>query len=299
MAKKTYKRRTVEEKKEQVEQLLQSLEEGVKNFEYTPEKFMAIMEMQALMPNYSFRNIMLAKIQLPHARFIASFKRWKELGRNVIKGENSIRILAPRFKKEQNENGEEESKLIGFVGVPVFDSSQTEGNPLPIDRVKLTLDGDSDEAVNIFEWVKTLAAEDDCPVTLKKVNGANGYYSLTDHEIVVDAHLSLNHRAKTGVHELVHSRVHRNIQGTTAEERECVAEGVAYIVCTYFGLDTSDYSFEYVKGWSRDGGESLMQYGDIIQKTANTIIQDFERVAELSNDSSIKGEDADEFIHSA
>lgn len=276
---KRFKRRTPEEKKEQVEKLLHTLEEGVKNFEYSPEKFKAIMEMQALMPKYTFRNIMLAKIQRPNASFIASYKRWEELGRQVRKGEKALRILAPRFKKVEKENGEEEQQLIGFISVPVFDVSQTEGEPLPIDRIKLMLDGESEEAVQIFEWVKVLAAEDGCPVYLKKANGVNGFYSITDHEIVIDTDLSVNHRAKTAVHELVHSRVHRNIEGTTAEERECVAEGTAFIVCSYFGLDTSDYSFEYVKGWSKDEGESLMKYGETIQKTAQSLIVDFERVA--------------------
>ncbi|WP_157638530.1 ArdC-like ssDNA-binding domain-containing protein [Bacillus sp. NRRL B-14911] len=283
MTKAAFKRRTVDEKKEQVEKLIQSLDEGVKNFTYNPGRFKALLEMQALMPKYTFRNIMLARIQLPEAQFIASFNRWKELGRNVKKGERSLRILAPRFKKVKDEiTGEEETKLIGFLGVPVFDVSQTEGDPLPADRIKLTLDGESQEAVDIFEWVKELAKEDDCPVTIKHADGANGYYSITNHAIVVDSKLSINHRAKTGVHELVHSRVHRNINGTTATERECVAEGVAFIVCSYFGLDTSDYSFEYVNGWSKDGGESLMKYGDIMQKTANLLIEDFERVAEKS-----------------
>lgn len=284
MANKTYSRRTAEEKKEQVDKLIQTLEDGVKNLTISPEKFMAILEMQALMPSYSFRNVILAKLQLPEARFIASFNHWKKLGRKVTKGEKSLRILAPRFKKEKNEvTGEEEQMLIGYLGVPVFDYSQTEGEPLPIEKIRLTLDGESEEAVQIFEWIVMIAEEDDCPVLIRHAKGANGYYSLTDHEIVVDPGLSINHRAKTGVHELVHSRVHRNIKESTAEERECVAEGVAYIVCTYFGLDTSDYSFEYVKGWSSDGGESLMKYGEIIQKTANRLIQDFERMEDASN----------------
>lgn len=284
MAKKAFKRRTAEEKKEQVEQLLQTLEEGVENFQCDPDNYRALLEMQALMPNYTFRNIMLAKLQLPDARYLASFKRWKELGRDIILGEKALRILAPRFMKVEDElTGEEKQQLIGFLGVPVFDVSQTHGDPLPIDRIKLTLEGESAEAVQIFNWVKMLAVEDDCPVLLKKVHGANGYYSLTEHEIVVDETLSINQRAKTGVHELVHSRVHRKIEGTTAPERECVAEGTAYIVCTYFGLDTSDYSFEYVKGWSKAGGEPLMKYGEIIQKTAQSIIQDFERAAATDN----------------
>ncbi len=278
MAKKAYKRRTAEQKQKQVEDLFQTLEEGVKNFSYDPDKYKAILEMQALMPNYSFRNIILAKIQLPGARFIASFQRWKELNRKVIKGEKALRILAPRFKKvEDEETGEEEQRLIGFVSVPVFDYSQTEGESLPIDRIKLTLDGNSEEAINIFDWAKKLAMNDDCPMRIEHIKRGNGYYSPSSHEIVIHSELSINHRAKTAVHELVHSRVHRNLNQSTNVERECVAEGVAFIVCSYFGLDTSDFSFEYVKGWSKDEGQ-LMKYGGTIQRVANQLIDDFKQI---------------------
>lgn len=281
MAKKSFNRRTAEEKKEQVEELLQQLEQGVLNFEYDPEKFKAMLQMQALMYDYSFNNIMLILQQCPQAQYVASFSRWKQLNRSVRKGEKAIRVLAPRFKKEKDEiTGEEENKLIGFIGTPVFDVSQTEGEPLPIDQIKLTLDGESDEGILIFEWVKILADEDDCPVKIGFANGANGYYVPSKHEIMVDESLSINHRAKTAVHELVHSRVDRfNGREKTKEEKECVAEGVAFIICSYFGLDTSDYSFEYVRSWANDNGESLRKYGGIIQKTANGLIADFERVA--------------------
>lgn len=281
MAKRSYQRKTAKEQNEQVQQLLNQLHEGVKNFSYDPEKFKAILQMQSLMPSYSFRNMLLIQSQLDRASYVASFKHWKTLGRNVIKGQTALRILAPRFKKEEDEvTGEEDSKLIGYLGVPVFDVSQTEGDPLPIDKVKLKLDGESDEAVRIFEWTKLLAEEDDCRFNIAFANGANGYYQPSTHQIVIDPSLSINHRAKTAVHELVHSRVHRySSANTTKVEKESVAEGVAFIICSYFGLDTSDYSFEYVRGWSGDEGVTLMKYGGIIQKTANKLIGDYERIS--------------------
>ncbi|MEK5071755.1 ArdC-like ssDNA-binding domain-containing protein [Sporosarcina sp. FSL K6-1508] len=281
MARKSYLRNSTEEKNEQVQQLLDQLNEGVRNFQYNPENFKAILQMSALMPTYSFNNIMLIRAQFKNSSYVASFKKWQSLNRTVIKGQKSIRILAPRFKKEKDKvTGVEESKLIGYLGVPVFDVSQTDGEPLPIDKVKLRLEGESDEAVRIFQWMKLLAAEDDCPVHIAFANGANGYYKPASHLIVLDPSLSVNHLAKTAVHELVHSRVHRRSHHeTTKEEMECVAEGVAFIICSYFGLDTSDYSFEYVRGWSSSEGESLMKYGEIIQKAANSLIADFDRVA--------------------
>lgn len=280
MAKKTFKRKTAEEKQEELQQLLDTLQEGVLNFEYEPERFKAILAMQALFPSYSFKNRMLTRQQKPHASYIASFNDWKSLNRFVKKGEQALRIFAPRFKKEKNNStGEEEDKLTGFVAVPVFDISQTEGDPLPIDGWKLELNGESDEAIHIFEWVKLLANEDDCPVSIGNAEGACGYYDRLNHLIMIDESLSINHRAKTAVHELVHSRVHRYDEKASKKEKECVAEGVAFMICSYFGLDTSDYSFEYVRGWSQDKGESLLKYGTIIEKTAETLIADFERVA--------------------
>lgn len=280
LAKKSFIRKTAEEKKEQVQQLLDTLQEGVLSFQNDPEKFKAILAMQALLPSYSFRNILLIQKQLPGARYIASFNHWKSLNRSVRKGEKSLRILAPRFKKEVDAHtGQEDTKLVGFMGVPVFDVSQTEGDPLPLDSIKLVLEGESDQAIRIFEWVKLLAAEDDCSLRVGFANGACGYYRISDHSIMIDESLSINHRAKTAVHELVHSRVHRHDRQSTPSEKECVAEGTAFIICSYFGLDTSDYSFEYVRGWAEDEGTSLLKYGTIIQETAQQLIADFERVA--------------------
>lgn len=274
-----------EEKKREVEDLLSQLQEGVINFRYEPEHYKAILEMLSYMPNYSFRNLMLIRAQNPNAKYVASFNQWKKLERSVKKGSKAIRVLAPRFKREHDENsGTDEQKLIGFISVPVFDVSQTEGKELPIEKVKLELKGESEIANTIYDVVVKVAAADNCRVTLGDGEGANGYYSQSTHSIVVEESNPPNQRAKTAVHELVHSKVHRGDYKSSPEEKECVAEGVAFIVCSYFGFDTSDYSFGYVQAWSSDNGASLLKYGDTIQKAAASIISEFEALISPSEE---------------
>lgn len=270
--------------KERVEELIKCLEDGVSNFKYDPEEFKALLEMKALMPNYSFRNILVAKSQLPHASFIASFKRWQELGRQVDKGQTSIRIFAPRFKKvEEEETGEEIHRLVGFIAVPVFDVSQTSGDPLPIDRFKIELVGDCTEARNIIRMVEEIA---DCPISYGDTGTAKGTYNQSNHAITVSDQLSINQKAKTLVHEYVHSQCHRIGDKSSAKEREVVAEGCAYVVCRYFGLDTSDYSFRYVKGWSQGDDAALMTYGSQICDESGKIIHLFEQWLEKQKEES-------------
>jgi len=278
MAKKSWKKKTEDCKTahEKVEELALVLKEGVENFSYTPEQMKAVFEMKAIMPTYSFRNLIVAKAQLPESMFLASFKRWKELGRNVKKDEKSLRIFAPRFKKDEET---EESQLKGFISVPVFDYSQTEGEPLPIDKLFISLEGECDEARAIIEMATIIAEKNNCNVSFGNTGASKGYYSLTNHRIVVSEYASINQQAKTLVHELVHSRVHAFgaiRENATSSEKEMVAEGVAFIVCSYFGLDTSDYSFQYVYGWSKDKSEDFLNYGKQICDVARDLIKEFQ-----------------------
>ncbi|MDE3840963.1 LtrC (plasmid) [Bacillus methanolicus] len=267
---------------EKVKELVSILEEGVKNFSYSPEEFKALLEMKALMPNYSFRNIMVAKAQYPNASFFAPLKRWNELGRKVKKGSKAIRIFKPRFKEVETEDGtgEVETKLIGFLTVPVFAYEQTEGEPLPIDKVIINLEGDCPEARQIIEYAEQIARKDNCSVIYGDAEGANGYYQPSKHEIVVSEALSINHRCKTLIHELVHSKVHRYDTSSSTSEKEVVAEGAAFVVCSFFGLDTSDYSFRYVKSWSKNDEDSLLKYGSQICDISGRIIEEFRRLME-------------------
>lgn len=286
MSKKKWSKKFSPEKRkayveEKVNELRDVLEEGVRNFSYTPEEYKALLEMQALMPTYSFNNILVAKRQLYYATFLAPASRWKSLGRYIKKGEKAIRIFKPRFvKKTVDElvDGElvdvEKEELIGFITVPVFDVSQTQGDPLPLDRIRdRRLKGRSKEAEEIIELVHKVA---DCPITYGDTDVANGLYLVDEHRIIISDSISVNQQAKTLVHEYVHSQVHRKDRrsNTTSEEREIVAEGVAFVVCSFFGLDTSDYSFHYVKGWQKEEG-ALLKYGNIISNESKRIISLF------------------------
>lgn len=275
---------------EKVEELFDALKEGVANFEYSIEYFKAILEMKSLMPNYSYRNLLVAKQQLPNATFLASYKHWQSLGRHVG-GQKAIRIFKPCFKKvESQKDGGlvEESKLYGFVTVPVFDVSQTKGAPLPIDKIQLSLEGESEEARRIMEFAKIFAKEHDCPIRYSDdTNGAKGYYSITRNEIVIATGNSINQQAKTMVHELVHMLVDRWDNERTSKEKEVVAESTAYVVCRYFGLDTSSYSFEYVKGWSNKDEEAVMTYGERICDISKQFIKRFEEFEADCNESNV------------
>lgn len=268
----------IEEKKDEVKSLLEKIEEGVKNFQYTPEHFQAILEMKAMTPQYSFKNLVLAKSQLPGASYLNSYEGWKKLGRYPRKGQLSIKILKPVFKKvkEKKEvDGKsvevEKEEINYFLTVPVFDISQTDGKELPIEKFKLKLGGDDPEAERIIKSIHDIC---DCPITYGDTGAANGVYYPSLHRIKVADSLSTNHRAKTLVHEYVHSRVHRTGRHTK-EEQECVAEGAAFVICSRFGLDTSDYSFQYVYGWS-ETPDSLMKYGNTIMNVSKSIIKAIE-----------------------
>lgn len=284
MAKRRKKQFSQEEKKaymdEKIQSLQSTLEEGVKSFEYSPETYKAILEMQALLPRYSFKNLFVAKAQLPSAGFIAPFKRWKELGRYPRKGETSLRIFAPVFKKEKEEGQDgstvEKQKLMRFVAVPIFDVSQTEGDPLPIDKIKLEVEGDSPEARLIMSWIHDIA---DLPIDYVDTGSANGLYYPFEHRIEIHKGRSINQQAKTLVHEYVHSLAHGiDSKKATSREKEVVAEGSAFVVCSYFGLDTSDYSFEYVRGWSGKEKDAILTYGEQISSLSRSIIKEVQNV---------------------
>ncbi len=274
MAKSKWKRKPKVSQKEHVEKLVKQLDEGVESFQYDPEEFKIYLRMKALMPNYSFRNLLVAKAQLSHASYIAPMSKWNNLDRRVTKGETAIRIFKPYFKKVKNEEGEEEMKFIRWITVPVFDVSQTHGAPLPIDELKIELEGDCPEAREILKLVETIA---DCPIYYEKIkSGAKGFYRPSEHSITISNELSTNHQAKTAVHEYVHSVCHGLGDKSSRKEQEVVAEGCAFVVCSYFGLDTSDYSFRYVKGWADGDDDALMKYGSQICDESQKIIKKFE-----------------------
>lgn len=273
--------------KKQIEDITKKLEEGVKEV-FSSGKYEEFLKVMSKFTNYSFNNCVLISIQMPEATKVAGFKSWQtNFKRNVKKGEKAIKILAPlpvKFEKEvRNSEGELETKQIeymAFRAVSVFDISQTEGEELP--DICHMLNGSVDGFAKLIERLKNIAP---VPVEVAKIQGsANGFYSHKENKIVVDADLSEIHMVKTLVHEIAHSMIHNENDGEQKEAdsrtKEVQAESIAYAVCNYMGLDTSDWSFGYIAGWS-EGKElkELQTSMDVIRKTAGTIIEKLEEVA--------------------
>lgn len=262
---------------------LQLMAEGIKNLTSSDE-WAKYLRMQACFHQYSFANTMLILAQCPNATRVAGFKTWLKFNRAVKKGEKALWILAPRFFKSKASetepttitDGDQEDGTQGrvyFRPVPVFDLSQTEGEPLPNPIQKLRGDDGG-----LFARAKTWAEGWGCPVTVEDFEGtANGFYEPDRHAITVRAGMPPAQQLKTLVHELAHAHLHRDIEVYRAHRGDCEleAESTAFVVLNHFGIDAGVYSFGYVASWQ--GGDeaaikSLKSSAQRIQQTAKAII---------------------------
>jgi len=281
-----YKGKSVEEKKAEIQSLLSKLEEGVESVR-TSEGWTKWLKFQASLYNYSWNNCMLIAMQCPTATVVMGYNKWLDHGRQVRKGEKGIRILAPCFKKVEktNEKGEtkEESKLVYFRTVSVFDVSQTDGEEIPAPCQKLE-GGDKE----LFDRLVAYSEGRRVPVRLENIAGsANGYYDCIGKFIAVKASNSPAQRTKTLAHEIAHSILHSDLSRDeqSREDRELEAESVAFVVCAHFGLDTSNYSFGYVATWKGEGAkEGLKKSAKRIADTAKQIINALEGASEKEMD---------------
>ena len=274
------KQYTAEEKKayyaEQKKAVEESLVNGVKTC-YTSGNFRHYLDTISQFHSYSINNCMLIAMQCPNPTYIAGFNDWKKKFKRTVKaGEKAIRILAPitvKFKTEEvDDEGNKEEKTIEFRRfklVPVFDYAQTEGEELPTICKPLTA------SVKDFESLKS-ALENiaGIPVTYEPINsGANGYYSKAEGKIVIKAGMPEAQTIKTLIHEIAHNILHNDVFCTIPREvKEIQAESTAYMVCKELGIDTDDYTFEYVASWAQMDLKTLTEQMDIVRKTADAII---------------------------
>ena len=266
--------------------LSRHLKEGIKEF-LDSDKYKDYLTKMSQLNNYSNRNLRLILAQNPEARQVASFKQWKEnFGRHVKKGEKALRIFKPmtKIKKDENnqpildKNGKPET--VTFFGlVPVFDVSQTEGKEMPkAPEVKEQLT-DLDYA-NLYRALMALAKENDVSVRFEEMeNSRRGYYSVPENQIVLRSNeMNKSQIIKTFLHEMAHAELHHadnpQKEKLTRSTAELQAESVAYVVSSYYGIDTSDYSFAYLSGWSADK-ETLADLEaqlDIVQQEAKSLM---------------------------
>ena len=290
---------TSEKPAEKMKEITDRLEQGITEL-FDSERYKEYLKVMSRFHNYSFNNTLLIAMQKPDASLVAGFTAWKNnFQRNVIKGEKGIKIIAPSpFKvKQQTEKidphtrkpvmgkdgkpamEEKEVTIPAYKVVSVFDVSQTEGKELP-DIAVDELTGDVERYKDFFT-----ALEKTSPVPIgfeKIIGGAHGYYHLEDKRIAIDEGMSELQTLKTAIHEIAHAKLHDIDLNAPKDEqqprvdrrtREVEAESVAYTVCQHYGLDTSDYSFGYVAGWS-SGRELAELKGSLetIRSTAAEII---------------------------
>lgn len=285
------KRNESENRKDKVNAILKKLEEGVKEL-FTSEKYKQYLSTMSKFHHYSFNNTILIALQRPDATLVAGYNAWKQkFHRQVKKGEKGITILAPVKLKEKEdpddskmeaENDKKEHKIhLLFRPVSVFDVSQTEGEPLP----SLGVDELSGNAEGYDAFMQSMRKLSPVPIRFDQIKGgAKGYYHTVDKEIVIKKNMSQLQTMKTCVHEVSHALLHdrdkMKDEGVEKDRqtKEVEAESVAYVVCSYFNLDTGkDYSFPYIGTWSSSKEMNELKASmDTIQKTAAGLIDGIE-----------------------
>ena len=268
-----------------VKEITDHLENGVREV-FESGKYEEYLSTMAKFHSYSLNNTLLISMQMPDASYVAGFNSWKNnFGRTVKKGEKGIKILAPspyKIKTETTvlEDGrevkeEKEVTIPAFKPVTVFDISQTEGKDLP--DITAPLLGSVERYETLITILKSISP---VPIHFRGMNeGLYGCYSRDLKEIAIREGLSELHTVKTAIHEIAHALLHSEIEEQQKDRRtkEVEAESVAYTVCQHFGLDTSEYSFSYIAGWS--GNKETKQLRDsleTIRKTASSIISQIE-----------------------
>lgn len=288
--------------KQKVKEITDRLEEGLKEL-FEGEKYKSYLNTMSKFHNYSANNIQLIEMQCPDATYVAGYKAWqRNFERHVNKGERGIRILAPapyKIKEEQEKidpvtnepvldrDGmpvmeEVEIKIPAFRVVTVFDYSQTDGKELPGLGVN-ELYGNVERYQDFMEALERVSP---VPIHYEEMEGdRKGYFIDLSRPIAIKEGMSEAQTAKTGVHEVAHAKLHaREAEQDTekavykdGETKEVEAESIAYTVCQHFGIDTSDYSFGYIAGWS-SGKEmpELKSSLDTIRRTSSELIKGIE-----------------------
>lgn len=286
-----------------MDSIMQSLESGVEEL-FTSNRYQEFLKTMAKFHNYSFNNTMLIAMQRPDATLVTSYKNWQSMGRQVMKGEKGITIIAPAPYKKMKEKevlDENQRPIMGtdgkpkteqvevtvphFKAVTVFDIAQTSGEPIQTLAPELLT-----AAVQDFDsFMQAIQKISPVPIRFDEIDGnANGYYHNADKEIVIKKGLSESQTLKTAIHETVHAKLHdKEIMESLGVEKdrltkEVEAESVAYCVCSSFGLDTSDYSFPYIAGWSSSREMKEMKaFMDVIRKTAGEMIDQLTEELEI------------------
>ena len=284
---------------QQVREITDKLEQGIKEL-FESEKFKEYLTTMSKFYNYSFNNTLLIAMQKPDATLIAGYTSWqRNFDRQVMKGEKGIKILAPAPYKAKEErekidpatqkpvldaDGKPVTETVevmrpAFKVVSVFDVSQTDGKELP----DIAVDELTGSVENYAAFFEALKQESPVPISFEEIpGGAKGYFSHAENRIAIQEGMSEIQTIKTAIHEIAHAKLHAidPTERLAPEERkdrhtkEVEAESVAYTVCQRYGIETSDYSFGYIAGWSSDKDTKELKGSlETIRSTAAEMIE--------------------------
>lgn len=307
--------------KQRVQELTDKLEQGLQDL-FNSDSYCNYLRTMSKFHNYSFNNTLLIAMQKPDATLVVGYKAWqKNFERHVNKGEKAIRILAPapyKIKEERDkidpvtqellldkdgnpQKEEVEITIPAFRAVSVFDVAQTDGKPIPELAAKELLS----DVEGYQDMIRAVEAISPVPIELEEIAGdSKGYYDREAKRIAVQENMSESQTLKTMIHEVVHSKLHsKEVEQDEQMKKdrntkEVEAESIAYTVCQHFGIDTSDYSFGYIAGWSsgRDTKE-LRSSMDTIRRTASELITGIEeQLQELQRNREVSQEQTKESI---
>ena len=310
--------------KDRMREIVDSIENGIKEL-FESDKYQQYLSTMSRFHRYSVNNTMLIYMQRPDATHVAGFNKWRDqFGRNVLKGEKGIRIIAPTpYKKKVEEiktdpetnapvldaDGkaiieEKEIRIPMFKVVSVFDVSQTAGKPLP--QLAADLSGN----VQQYEvFMEALRRASPVPMEIKPVaRDTDGFFSIKAQSITIRAGMSEVQTVCAAVHEIAHAKLHDYehmteladdgetilVPGEKSRNTEEVeAESISYAVCQYYGIETGENSFGYIATWSK--GKELKELRaslETINKTASELITDIDRhFAEICKERGIDRED--------
>lgn len=273
-----------EARKKEMDDITEKLEKGVQDV-FASDDYKKLLGVMAQMPHYSVNNQILITLQNPQATLCNSFSGWKKQNRFVKSGEKGLRILAPapyQMEREQektdkngqvirDKDGESVKETVkitvnAFKPVSTFDISQTDGEPLPQIGVSELL-GSVDGYATLLEAIKDASP---VPIGFENIeSGAKGYFHTEDHRIAIQEGMSEVQTVKTALHEVAHAKYH-SIEAQEAAgdkkskaQKECEAESIAMVCAAHYGIDTSEYSFGYVAGWS--SGKETPELKDSLQ----------------------------------
>lgn len=310
--------------KDRMREIVDSIENGIKEL-FESDKYRKYLATMSRFHRYSVNNTMLIYMQRPDATHVAGFNKWRDqFGRNVLKGEKGIRIIAPTpYKKKVEEiktdpetnapvldaDGkaiieEKEIRIPMFKVVSVFDVSQTSGKPLP--QLAADLSGN----VQQYEvFMEALRRASPVPMEIKPVaRDTDGFFSIKAQSITIRAGMSEVQTVCAAVHEIAHAKLHDYehmteladdgetilVPGEKSRNTEEVeAESISYAVCQYYGIETGENSFGYIATWSK--GKELKELRaslETINKTASELITDIDRhFAEICKERGVNREE--------